>query len=72
LQSPFIETLGPRDMELVVLFGIFALLIFGPRRGGRMPSRLAMIAGAVIFVWLLAALGLGGIWKAVVGTLPQP
>ena len=52
-------------MELVVLFGILALLVFGPRRGGRMPTRIAMISGAVILVWLLAALGMGAIWKAV-------
>jgi hypothetical protein len=37
-----------------------------------MPTRIAMIAGAVMLVWLLAAFGLGAIWKAVVGTLPQP
>ena len=57
------------DMELVVLFGILALLGFGPRRGGGMRTRIAMISGAAILVWLLAASGLAGIWEAVVGTL---
>lgn len=59
-------------MELVILFAILALLIFGPRRGGRMPSRIAMIAGAVLLLWLLLAFGMGAIWKAIVGTVSQP
>jgi hypothetical protein len=59
-------------MELVVPIGICVLVVFGHRRGGRMPAHIAMISGAVMLVWLLAALGLGGIWKAVVGTLSQP
>jgi hypothetical protein len=59
-------------MELVVLFIILALLIFGPRRGGGMPSKIAMIVGALFLLWLLAALGLGAIWKMFFGTLTQP
>ena len=47
------------EMELVVLFGTLALFVFGPRRGGRMPTRIAMIWGAGMVVWLLAAHGLG-------------
>ena len=34
------------------------------------PLAFAMIWGAVMVVWLLAAHGLAAIWKAVVGTLP--
>jgi hypothetical protein len=60
------------DMDIVVLFGILALFLFGPRRGGRMPSRIAMIGGALILLWFLAAFGMGAIWKAIFGTLPQP
>ena len=59
-------------MEIVVLVGIFALLVFGPRRGGRMPSRIAMIGGAVLLAWFLAAFGMGALWKAAFGTLWQP
>ena len=59
-------------MEFVVLLGILALLVFGPRRGGRKPSRIAMIGGAVLLVWLLAAFGLGALWNAAFGTIPQP
>lgn len=59
-------------MELVVLFFIVALLIVGPRRGGRMPSKIAMIVGALFLLWLLAAFGLGAIWNAIVGPISQP
>ena len=59
-------------MELVVLFVIFALLIFGPRAGGRMPSKIAMIAGALLLLWLLIAFGLGAIWNALMGPTAQP
>ena len=59
-------------MELVVLFVILALLIFGPRKGGRMPSKIAMIAGALFLLWLLAAFSLGAIWNAIVGPIAQP
>ena len=52
-------------MELVVLFGILALFGFGPRRGGPRPTPIAMICGAVMLAWLLAAFGLGAIWKVV-------
>ena len=51
-------------MELLVLFGILALLIFGPRRGGRMPGPFAMILGGLLLVWLLIAFGLGSLWNA--------
>ena len=53
-------------MELVVLFGVLALLIFGPRRGGRRPGPIAMMLGAALLLWLLATFGLGWIWNAVV------
>lgn len=51
-------------MELVLLFGILALLIFGPRRGGRMPGPFALILGGLLLVWLLIAFGLGSLWNA--------
>ena len=59
-------------MELVILFIIGALLIFGPRKGGRMPSKFAMILGAVFLLWMLMAFGMGALWKAAFGTLSQP
>ncbi len=59
-------------MEILVLFAILALLIFGPRRGGRWPSPFAMILGAVLLVWLATAFGLGAIWNAIVGPVAQP
>jgi hypothetical protein len=59
-------------MEPVVLFAIMALLLFGPRRGGGMPSPLAMAAGAVFLVWMLAAFALGWSWSAIFGHIPQP
>ena len=54
-------------VELVVLFFIAAVLIFGPRRGGRMPSKLAMIVGALFLLWMATVFGLGAIWNALVG-----
>jgi hypothetical protein len=60
------------DMEIVVLVGIAALLFFGPRRGGRMPSPMTMICGAVFLAWFLVAFGMGSVWKALVGTFWQP
>lgn len=54
-------------MELVILFAILALLIFGPRRGGRMPGPIAMILGALLLLWLLAGLGIGVLWNRLMG-----
>lgn len=51
-------------MELVVLVGILALLIFGPRRGGRMPGAFAMIFGGLLLAWLVIAFGLASVWNA--------
>jgi hypothetical protein len=59
-------------VELVVLFVILALLIFGPRAGGRVRSKTAMIAGALFLLWMLTAFGLGAIWNALMGPIPQP
>lgn len=59
-------------MELVVLFVILALLLFGPRRGGGMPSPVAMAAGSLFLLWLLLAYALGWSWKAIFGNIPQP
>ena len=58
-------------MDIVVLFGILALCIVGPRRCGRTPSPPVMICGALMLAWLLVAFGMGAIWNTVVGTLPQ-
>ena len=59
-------------MELVVLFVILVLLIFGPRKGGRMPLRIAIPAGALFLLWMFAAFGLSAIWKAVIGPVVHP
>jgi hypothetical protein len=53
-------------VELLVLFVIFVLLIFGPRRGGRMPGPIALILGTVLLLWLLLAFGLGALWNALI------
>jgi hypothetical protein len=54
-------------MELVILFAVLALLLFGPRRGGRMPGPVAIILGLLLLLWLLAALGLGALWNRLMG-----
>lgn len=59
-------------MDVVLLFVIVALLLFGPRRGGRAPSTLAIAAGAAFLLWLAMAFGLGSIWHAIVGDVAQP
>lgn len=59
-------------MELIVLFGIMVLFLFGPRRGGGRPSPLAMAAGAFFVSWMLVAWAVGWSWNAVFGPVPQP
>ena len=59
-------------MELVVLSVIVALLFFGPRKGGRMPSEIAMVLGALFLLWFLVAMGMGSLWNAFFGTMAQP
>lgn len=59
-------------MELLVLVAIVALLIVGPRRGGRMPGALAIVAGVIFLAWLAAAFGLGWVWRAAFGEMLQP
>lgn len=54
-------------MEIVVLFFIAALLLFGPRKAGRMPSKIAMVIGALFLLWMLAAFGIGSLWNALFG-----
>ena len=54
-------------MEILVLLAILALLLFGPRRGGRMPGPVAIAIGLAILLWLAFALGLGSIWNATMG-----
>ena len=48
------------------------LLIFGPRKGGRMPSKGAIILGVFFLLWFLVTMGLGSIWNHFFGTMPQP
>ena len=57
-------------MELVILFVILALLILGPRRGGRMPGPIAVIVGLFLLLWLLAGFGLGALWNRFMGGQP--
>ena len=64
--SPFFR------MEIVVLFIIAALLLFGPRRGGRMPGKGAIILGVFFLLWFLVTMGFGALWNKVFGTSPQP
>ena len=54
-------------MELVVLFIILALLFLGPRKGGRWPSKTAMILGALFLLWFLVAIGAGSLWNHLFG-----
>jgi hypothetical protein len=63
----------PADaVQILILLAILPLLIFGPRRGGRMPGPLAIGLGLVLIVWLAFAFGLGWLWKAIVGPVSQP
>jgi hypothetical protein len=50
-------------INFLVLLAILALLMFGPRRGGRMPSRAGIVIGIVILVWLAIAFGVGSLWN---------
>ena len=59
-------------MELVVLFVIAALLLFGPRREGRMPGPLAMALGVFFLLWMLVMFGMGWVWSAIFGHVSQP
>ena len=59
-------------MELVVLFIIAALLLFGPRRGGRWPSKTAIALGVLFLLWFLVAMGFGSLWNHFFGPLPHP
>lgn len=54
-------------MEIVILFAILALLVFGRRRGGRMPGQVAIVAGALLLIWLAFAFGLGWLWDRLMG-----
>ena len=62
----------PLYVHLVVVFVILALLMFGPRRVGRMPGPIAIVVGMVILIGLAAAFGLGWVWNAIVGPVAQP
>jgi hypothetical protein len=59
-------------MEILVLFAIAALLLFGPRRGGRAPGAFAIVLGMAFLLWFAIALGLGWVWRAIVGSIGQP
>ena len=50
-------------MEILVLVVIAALLFFGPRKGGRMPSKIGVVLGALFLLWFLVAMGMGSIWN---------
>ena len=65
-------TVVSQEMELVVLFIIAALLIFGPRKGGRMPSMLTIGLGLLFLLWFLVAMGFGSIWNYFFGSISQP
>ena len=51
-------------MEILVLFAILALLVLGPRRGGRARGPVALLVGVALLLWLLMAFGLGALWNA--------
>ena len=57
-------TNAAHSLELLILFRILTLLVFGPRRGRRRPRPIAMILGAVLLLWLLIALGMGSLWNS--------
>ena len=59
-------------MEIVILFAIVALLLLGPRRGGRPQGPVAILAGVLFLLWFAAAFGLGSLWNALVGPIAQP
>ena len=59
-------------MELVVLFLIGVLLIYGPRKGGRWPGKGAIILGTFFLLWFLMMMGLGTLWNRMFGIWPQP
>jgi len=50
-------------MELRILLGIFALLVFGMRRNGRPRSRAGLALGVLLLPVLSLAFGLGSIWN---------
>jgi len=54
-------------VELVVLVVILMLLVYGTRRGGRMPGPVSLILGTVFLLWFLLAFGLGALWNALTG-----
>ena len=59
-------------MELVILFIIAALLIFGPRKNRKMPSMLTIGLGLFFLLWFLVAMGFGTLWNHFFGPMPQP
>ena len=59
-------------MELVVLFIVLALLLFGPRRGGRAPGPVAIAFGIFVLVWFVVAIAMGWTWRALIGPIAQP
>jgi hypothetical protein len=59
-------------MEIFVLLGILALLMFAPRRGGQWPGRAARIGGGLLFLWLVIALGMGWALRSIIGPVAQP
>ena len=59
-------------MELIVLFVMVALLLFGPRRRGGRPGPLGIAVGAFFLLWMLTMFGMGRVWSAIFGHVSQP
>ena len=52
-------------LNFLILLAILALLMFGPRRGGKMPSPAAIAFGLFIILYMTMAFGCGALWNAV-------
>jgi hypothetical protein len=50
-------------MDPLVILAILALLIFGPRRGGRPHNRIALAFAGVLLLVLAFMFGLGSLWN---------
>jgi hypothetical protein len=54
-------------VHALVLFGILALFLFGPRRGGRPLSSGERLFGLTLITLLAMAYGLALLWSFVIG-----
>ena len=50
-------------MEFLVLLAILALLVLGPRRGGRPRGRIGLVLGILILLVAALAFGFGSLWN---------